>query len=82
MSPKLRNVSTIDLIKALERDGFILKRQHGSHKIYLNPSNNRQVIVPYHHAGESLRLGTLTKLINDAGWTNDDLVRLKLMRKG
>ncbi|HGE72213.1 TPA: type II toxin-antitoxin system HicA family toxin [Candidatus Poribacteria bacterium] len=81
MSPKLRSISAIDLVKALKRDGFILKRQHGSHRIYLNPSNNRQVIVPYHHAGESLRIGTLTKLINDAGWTDDDLIRLGLMKK-
>ena len=81
MSPKLRNISAIDLVKALKRDGFILKRQHGSHRIYLNPSNNRQVIVPYHHVGESLRIGTLTKLINDAGWTDDDLIRLGLMKK-
>lgn len=82
MSPKLMNISAIDLVRALKKDGFILKQQHGSHRIYFNPSNKRQVIVPYHHSGESIRKGTLSKLINDAGWTDDDLIRLKLMKEG
>jgi predicted RNA binding protein YcfA (HicA-like mRNA interferase family) len=80
MSPKLRNVAVIDFIKALERDGFVFKRQHGSHKIYIKSKTGKQVVVAYHHAGESLRIGILNNLIKDAGWTEDDLVRLKLMR--
>jgi len=80
MSPKLRNIAAIDFVRALERDGFELKRQRGSHRIYIKPETGRQVVVAYHHAGESLRIGTLNNLINDAGWTKDDLVRLKLMR--
>ena len=81
MSPKLRNIAVIDFIKALERDGFVLKRQHGSHKIYIKPETGKQVVIAYHHASESLRIGILNNLIKDAGWTEDDLVRLKLMRK-
>ncbi len=81
MSPALRNINARKFISALEKDGFILKRQHGSHRIYINPESGKQVVVPYHHAGESLRSGILNSLINDAGWTEEDLIRLGLKRK-
>lgn len=67
---------------ALERDGFVFKRPHGSHRIYMKPETGRQVVVSYHHAGESLRTGMLNNLIKDAGWTEDDLIRLKLVKRG
>jgi hypothetical protein len=34
------------------------------------------------HQGETFTKGILDALIDDAGWTDDDLIRLKLMRKG
>ncbi len=79
MSPKLKNVKVRRFIRALKRDGFVLKRQHGSHRIYVHPQKGRQVIVPYHHSGENIPIGLLHGLIEDAGWTKDDLIRLKLM---
>jgi predicted RNA binding protein YcfA (HicA-like mRNA interferase family) len=82
MSPKIKNITAMEFIKALEKDGFVLKRQKGSHRIYVKTENGRQVVLAYHHSGESLRTGTLSNLINDAGWTEDDLIRLKLIRKG
>jgi predicted RNA binding protein YcfA (HicA-like mRNA interferase family) len=82
MSPKLKNVKVRRFIKALKRGGFVLKRQHGSHRIYVHPQKGRQVIVPYHHSSETIPIGLMRSLIEDAGWTEDDLVLLKLMRKG
>jgi len=82
MSPKLRNITAIDFIRALKKDSFVFKRQKGSHRIYVKPETGRQVVIAYHHTSEIIRIGTLSNLINDAGWTEDDLVRLKLMRKG
>lgn len=82
MSPKLKNVKVGDFIKALERDGFVFKRQSGSHTIYVKPGTGRQVMVAYHSSGETLLKGLLHDLIKDAGWNEDDLIRLKLMRRG
>lgn len=82
MSPKLKNVKVRSFIRALRKDGFALKRQHGSHRIYVHPQKGRQVIVSYHHSGETIPTGLLHGLIEDAGWTEGDLIRLKLMRRG
>jgi len=52
MSEKLPRVTADEVIKALERVGFSLVRQSGSHKIYKNAEGKR-VTVPY-HAGRIL----------------------------
>ena len=81
MSPELKNITAREFIRALERDGFVFKRQKGSHKIYKHPERGNWVSVPY-HPGEAFTKGFLAGLIDDAGWSEDDLIRLKLIRKG
>ena len=78
----LKNISAGDFVKALEKDGFALRRQKGSHRTYKHPVTDRQVTLSYHHSGYILRTGILNSLIEDAGWTENDLLRLKLNRKG
>jgi predicted RNA binding protein YcfA (HicA-like mRNA interferase family) len=78
----LKNITARSFIRALERDGFAFKSQRGSHRIYKHPQRGNWVSVPYHHSGETLRKNLLSGLIADAGWTEEDLIRLKLMRRG
>ena len=47
MTDKLPRVKPQQVIKVLERLGFRLVRQSGSHKIYKNAEGKR-VTVPYH----------------------------------
>ncbi len=47
MLDKLLRVTAHEVIHVLERYGFFLSRQSGSHKIYLNAQGCR-VTVPYH----------------------------------
>jgi predicted RNA binding protein YcfA (HicA-like mRNA interferase family) len=47
MSEKLPRVTSAEIIKGLNKAGFILARQSGSHKIYKNPDGLRAT-VPYH----------------------------------
>ena len=82
MNPKLRNVTIRNLIKALEKDGFVLKRKSGSHRTYKHPERGTRITVSYHHSGETARPGLLNRVIKAAGWTEEDLIRLRLMRKG
>lgn len=44
---KLPRLTAKDIIKLLEKKGFILSRQSGSHMIYRNDEGIR-VTVPYH----------------------------------
>jgi predicted RNA binding protein YcfA (HicA-like mRNA interferase family) len=52
------------VIAVLEKNGFVLARQSGSHKIYKNAMGKR-VTVPY-HAGKVLRLKTMKSIIRDS----------------
>jgi predicted RNA binding protein YcfA (HicA-like mRNA interferase family) len=78
----LKNITVEKFIRALERDGFVLKRTSGSHRTYKNSVTGQRVTLSYHHSGDTIRIGTLNSLITDAGWTEDDLIRLELIRRG
>jgi len=53
MSGKLPRVTAEEVIKVLERVGFSLARQSGSHRIYKNREGKR-VTVPYHRGRFSI----------------------------
>ena len=79
LPPELRSITVRELCAALERDGFVLDRQRGSHRVYYNPQDKRRVVVPYHAPGATLPYGTLKGIISDLGWTEEDFKRLKLL---
>ena len=60
--PKLPVVSGKELIRALERLGFIVVRQRGSHVILRKGSVG--CVVPDH---KEIKLGTLTGILKQAG---------------
>ena len=67
MTPKLPRVTAAEAIRGLERAGFTLSRQSGSHKIYRN-ATGRRVTVPY-HAGSTLHPKVLRSILRDADLT-------------
>jgi len=64
MKGKLPRVTASKVIRVLEKIGFYLARQSGSHKIYKN-SEGRRVTVPY-HAGKTLHPKVLKSILRDA----------------
>lgn len=52
------------VIKALQRAGFEVIRQRGSH-VYLRHSDGRRTVVPV-HKGEDLGRGIFGKILRDA----------------
>lgn len=76
----LRSLKARDLISALIRDGFSLARQTGSHQLYRHP-DGRRVTVSFHQPGQTFPPKTLRSMLEQqAGWTLDDLKRLKLAK--
>lgn len=76
MSQKLPRVTAAEAIRALERTGFTLSRQSGSHKILKNPQG-RRVTVAY-HSGTILHPKILKTILRDADLTIErflDLLR-------
>ena len=55
---------------ALERAGFVFRRQRGSHMILRRDDPHARVIVPGH---KTIRSGTLRQILHDAGLTVDEL---------
>jgi len=67
MMEKLPRITAAEAIKVLERAGFLLVRQSGSHKIYKN-NEGKRVTVPY-HTGRTLHPKVLQSILSDANLT-------------
>lgn len=59
----LRNIKSRDVIKILEKRGFEVKRQSGTHVILRN--NGKLVVVPVHH--KTIPIGTLKSIEKQSG---------------
>jgi predicted RNA binding protein YcfA (HicA-like mRNA interferase family) len=76
---RLRSLTARELDRALLADGFFLKTQRGSHRRYQH-ADGRRVTVPYHRSGTTFVPKTLRSMIEEqAGWTEHDLMRLRLI---
>jgi len=75
MSRRLSRVTAVEVIKVLERVGFFLARQSGSHKIYKN-REGRRVTVPY-HAGKILHPKVLKSILRDADLTMEQFEKMR-----
>jgi len=74
MGEKLPRIKARDIIKILEKKGFVLVRQSGSHKIYRDNAGKR-VTVPY-HSNKILHPKVLKSIMRDAEITIEELRKL------
>ena len=72
--PRLPRVTARQIIAVLERAGFALARQSGSHMIYKNPAGKRAT-VPF-HASKILHPKLLKSILRDAEISLQDLEKL------
>jgi predicted RNA binding protein YcfA (HicA-like mRNA interferase family) len=69
VSDHLPVVKAREVIAALRRAGFEIKRVSGSHYLLAHPeSPDRAVTVPF-HGGRDIKSGTLRSIIRQAGLT-------------
>lgn len=74
MSEKLPRITANEVIRVLERAGFKLSRQSGSHRIYKNLAGKR-VTVPY-HKGRVLHPKVLSSILKDAQLSKEDFIQI------
>jgi len=76
----LKNTPVRQLINALERDSFYLRRTTatGGH-IYKHP-DGRMTVIHYHHSSDTLTRRTLKSFLEGTRWDKNDLNRLKLIK--
>jgi predicted RNA binding protein YcfA (HicA-like mRNA interferase family) len=67
--PKFPHVSGKEVRRALERLGFVFKRQNGSHAVLRR--GNRGCVVPMHR---EISRGTLKGLLEQAGVSIEELM--------
>jgi len=75
----LRSLTARVITGALMRDGFLLDRQSGSHRLYRHP-DGRRVTVTFHAPGQTFAPKTLRSMLEtQARWKEDDLRRLRII---
>ena len=63
--PELPVFTAQNVIKILEKKGFVLDRAEESHHIFYQPEMKRRVVVPVH--GRDLPIGKLLEILTQAG---------------
>ena len=63
------------VIRALERAGFLVHNVTGSHYILKHPAKPAlRITVPFHN--RDLKRGTLQSIIKQAGFTNEEFLKV------
>lgn len=73
MSKLPRGMSGKEVVKALQRAGFYVKRQKGSHIVLRRDKPFAQVVVPDH---KSVDTGTLASILDGVSLSIEDFVKL------
>jgi predicted RNA binding protein YcfA (HicA-like mRNA interferase family) len=68
------DLSGQELVKILGRIGFVVNRQKGSHIVLRRADPYARVVVPDH---KRVRPGTLRQILNEAGLTVEQLIKLR-----
>lgn len=81
---QIKNTSAEDLKRALERDGFRAEGKRGAALGFYRPSSTPngkpQRVVIHYHPKKTFGGKLLEGVIKDAGWSEEDLRRLKLIK--
>ncbi len=78
MLPELKGIKASELVRALCRDGFVLRRTKGSHRQFRHP-DGRRVTVASHKDSDTFPVGTLNVMLESTKWQEEDLIRLGLV---
>lgn len=75
----LRNTPVRELVRALERDGFVRIRSRRTGGYFYSHPDGRRTVIHYHSGGDVLTRKTLADVVKSTEWTGDDLRRLGLI---
>lgn len=74
MAGRLPQLKPQEVIRALERLGFVMRKQTGGHVILRHPGNKRVVSVPF-HSGD-IKRGLLFGIIKHSGVTQEQFEQM------
>jgi predicted RNA binding protein YcfA (HicA-like mRNA interferase family) len=73
---RMPQVTSRDLVRFLETQGFIEDRQSGSHLTLWHAGRNVSVTIPV-HTGCDIGRGLAVRILKDAGFSVEDYLRLR-----
>lgn len=74
---KIPPLSGKEVCRILEKDGFVIVRQTGSHRIYQKTSEDETITIPVPvHSNASLKKGTLHAILKKARISREKLTFL------
>ena len=79
---QIKNLTAKDLINALTKDGWCQEKKQGAVQHFYNPDRREKNRIAIHyHPKKTFGIKLLELLIEDAGWDEKDLKRLKLIKR-
>ena len=75
MPPKFANIKPREMIRALQKGGFLIHEQSGSHVHLKHPTRPGRITVPYHERYD-LPKPIVKSIIRQAGLTNQQFFDL------
>ncbi len=76
MTRRLPSLRAAEVMRALERAGFVQVRSKGSHKVFQHPGDPARRTIVSDHRGKDIPRGTLRSIIDQAGLTVDEFIAL------
>jgi len=70
--PKFPSLKPKQAARALEKAGFVVVRQSGSHKIYIK--NKICIVLPWHN--RDMKIGTIKSIIKQSSLTAQEFLKL------
>jgi len=74
---QLKNITVEELMKALKKDGWELDTKSGAVQVFLK---GKQRVTIHFHPGKTYSAGLLKALLQDIGWTETAMRKLKLIK--
>ena len=75
---QLKNISADTLIRSLEKSGWVKDEGSGNILVFISPDKKRVTI--HYHPKKTYGPKLLKSLLEDIGWSEKDLRKLKLIK--
>jgi predicted RNA binding protein YcfA (HicA-like mRNA interferase family) len=76
MTGRLPSLKAREIIRALERAGFVHVRSRGSHRVLQHPDDPTRRTIVSDHRGKDIPRGTLRAIVDQAGLTAGEFIDL------
>ena len=76
MTARLPSLKARQVMRALERAGFLHVRSKGSHRIFQHRDDRTRRTIVADHGGKDVPRGTLREIIDQAGLMVDEFIDL------